>query len=73
MFYPALFEQTGDGEIVVSFRDLPECLTSGTNEDEAMVEAQDALEEAIVGRTLDGEEIPIPSTLQPGERYVYVE
>ena len=45
--YPALLQRTGVDEIVVSFRDLPECLTSGVDEAEALAEAQDALEEAI--------------------------
>ena len=71
-FYPALFEHTAEDEVVVSFRDLPECLTSGFDEAEARAEAQDALEEAIVGRIIDGEEIPLPSLLRAGERYVFV-
>ena len=66
--YPAKLDQTGPGEIVVSFRDLPECLTSGANEAEALAEARDALEEAIAGRIDDGEPIPIPSAFTPDER-----
>ena len=71
-FYPAFFEHTAEDEVVVSFRDLPECLTSGIDEAEARAEAQDALEEAIVGRIVDGEEIPLPSMLRTGEHYVFV-
>ena len=70
--YPALLQRTGVEEIVVSFRDLPECLTSGVDEAEALAEAQDALEEAIAGRIDDGEPIPVPSARQAGERYVVV-
>ncbi len=70
--YPASLEQTGPAEVVVSFRDLPECLTSGADEAEALAEARDALEEAIAGRLDDGEPIPIPSPLTAGDRPVAV-
>ena len=55
---PARLQRTGVDEIVVSFRDLPECLTSGADEAEALAEASDALEEAIAGRIDDRESIP---------------
>ena len=48
--YTAQMRCTGPDEVVVSFRDLPECLTSGADEAEALFEAQDALEEAVAGR-----------------------
>ena len=70
--YPALLEHIEAGEVVVSFRDLPECLTSGVNEAEALVQAQDALEEAIAGRIDDGELVPTPSAPETGERLVAV-
>ena len=70
--YPAQLQPYGADEIVVSFRDLPECLTSGADETEALAEAADALEEAIAGRIGDPETIPEPSTCQPGEYLVSV-
>ena len=70
--YPAQLQRYGVDEIVVSFRDLPECLTSGADETEALVEAADALEEAIAGRIGDPEAIPEPSMCQPGEYLVSV-
>ena len=70
--YPARFEHTGPDEIVVSFRDLPECLTSGTDEAGAFTEASDALEEAIAGRIADGDPIPTPSAARAGEHDVPV-
>ena len=70
--YFAQLQRGGPGEVVVSFRDLPECLTSGADEDEALFEAQDALEEAIAGRIDDGEAIPAPSAARPGEYPVTV-
>ena len=70
--YPARLRRASADEIVVSFRDLPECLTSGRDEAEALFEAQDALEEAIAGRIDDAECIPIPSPRKNGERLVAV-
>ena len=67
--YPAVLETDGD-EVVVSFRDLPECLTSGADEADALEEAQDALEEAIAGRIDDDEPVPAPSPVLPGEHLV---
>ncbi len=71
-FYPAQFEHYSDDEILVSFRDLPECITSGSDEAEAMSEALDVLEVGVIRRMDDAEEIPVPSALLPGERYVEV-
>ena len=70
--YPAQLQPDCSGEIIVSFRDLPECLTSGTDEDEALMEARDALEEAIAGRIDDGEPIPMPSRRRTGEQFIAV-
>ena len=70
--YPARLQHTGADEIVVSFRDLPECLTSGVDEAEALAEAADALEEAIAGRIDDRELIPRPSPRRADERLVSV-
>ena len=70
--YPARLQPDLSGEIIVSFRDLPECLTSGTDKTEALIEARDALEEAIAGRIDDGEPIPVPSRRRVGEKLIAV-
>lgn len=70
--YPARLRRTGVDEIVISFRDLPECLTSGADKAEALAEAADALEEAIAGRIDDRESIPYPSARRQGEFLVSV-
>lgn len=70
--YPARFRPDSSGTIIVSFRDLPECLTSGADETEALREARDALEEAIAGRIDDGEPIPAPSPRRTGEYLIAV-
>ena len=69
--YPARLRPDATGELIVSFRDLPECLTSGAGEAEALAEAADALEEAIAGRINRGG-IPVPSARRAGERHVAV-
>ena len=70
--YPAFLQTDRSGEIIVSFRDLPDCLTSGADEAEALIEAADALEEAIAGRLKRGDDIPAPSAQQSAERRVAV-
>ena len=70
--YPAKLETDASGEVVVSFRDFPECLTSGADQTESLVEAQDALEEAVAGRIDDDEPIPTPSRRRHGEHLIAV-
>ena len=70
--YPARLQRTGADEIVVSFRDLPEFLTSGADEAEALTEAADALEEAIAGRMNRTDIIPAPSPRRADEHLVSV-
>ena len=70
--YPAALTRTGPRELVVSFRDLPECLTSGGDRETALVAAADALAEALAGRIDDGEPIPEPSPPESREQEVPV-
>lgn len=58
------------GTTLVSFRDLPDCLTEGNSRDDALDEAADALEEAIAWRLAQGEDIPAPSTPRGREAMV---
>ena len=71
--YPAKLETDASDEILVSFRDFPECLTSGSDQAEALLEARDALEEAVAGRIDDDEPISAPSRRRTGERLVTVQ
>ncbi len=70
--YPANLSRTTPSEVVVSFRDIPECLTSGADTCDALSAAADALAEALAGRIDDGDPIPTPSPSRPGERGVPV-
>ncbi len=55
MHYPAQFEAAPEGGFVVTFRDIPEAITQGETEAEAMEMAADALLTAswIYRSTLD--------------------
>jgi antitoxin HicB len=52
-----------DGGFVVTFPDLPEAVTQGETEVEALSAAADCIEEAIAARIDDGLEIPEPSEI----------
>ena len=71
--YPARFER-GDkpGVLVIAFRDVPEAITQGNGERDALWQAADCLEEAIAGRIADGGEIPKASAAARGERLIPV-
>lgn len=68
--FPARLEPDEDGRLVVHFPDLPEALTDGADEAEALTEASDCLSEALAGRINRGEDIPTPSQLRQGQYLV---
>ena len=67
MTYPARIEEIEPGEFVVTFRDVPEAITSGASFEEALAQAGDALEVAIEGYLLEGREAPKPRAAEKGE------
>jgi len=50
-----------DGTILVSFPDVPEAITFGEDESDALARAVDALETALMGYITDRRDIPAPS------------
>jgi antitoxin HicB len=60
-------DRRDDGS-VVTCRDIPEAITQGETADEALTEAEGALQAAIEGRIEDGLDIPAPSRPTRGER-----
>ena len=59
--WPAELARQGDGSILVSFADIPEALTEGENESEALALARDCLIAALGGYIGTRREIPRPS------------
>ena len=61
-FYPALFHKEDDGGFWVSFPDIPECLTQGTDMSQAYEMAVDALGLALEDRMKENN-IPVPTSI----------
>lgn len=61
--YLAKFQPDGDG-VLVTFPDLPEGITGGADEAEAMANAIDALEVTLLTYAADGRDIP-PASRRP--------
>jgi antitoxin HicB len=71
MKFPALFKPDNEaGGFVVSFRDIPEAITQGDDDAEAMTMAEDVLLSSIEFYLEQKRPVPAPSELQPGERMV---
>lgn len=68
--FPARFTPEPEGGITVTFGDLPEAITYGTNKSDAKAMAEEVLELAIAERMDRGEDIPSASLAQPGEALV---
>jgi antitoxin HicB len=61
-----------DGGFVIAFPDVPEAITQGDDTADALIQAADALEEAIAGRIRRGDPIPEPSAAGPDQPVVPV-
>lgn len=68
--YPVALARDESGELRAVFRDLPEILTWGEDEAEALAAAADALEVAVGGLMDRGRDVPPPSPPVPGEHLV---
>ncbi len=64
--YPARLE-VHQGTILVSFRDLPEAVTEGSDRSEALAEAVDCLDTALLFRLKEKRPVPKPSQSKAGE------
>jgi len=62
--YPAVFTAEAGGAVSVAFPDLPECITCGDDEADALFSAQEALELCLLTREEDNEPIPTPTHAQ---------
>ncbi len=61
-FYPALFHKEDGGGFWVSFPDIPECLTQGTDMSQAYEMAVDALGLALEDRIKENN-VPVPTSI----------
>ena len=59
--YPVNLERDVDGRVVASFSDVPEALTDGADETEALAQAADALGAALAGYARVRRALPRPS------------
>lgn len=66
MDFVCQLEPNGEGGFIATFPDVPEALTEGATREEAIENAADALEVALLGRMKDGDNIPIPHTRPKG-------
>lgn len=68
--YPVILEAQPEGGFVVTFPDVPEAITQGEDEDEALLYAVDALETALSFYVDDRKLLPVPSKPKRGQRTV---
>lgn len=68
--YPATVLRAADGEIIVTFEDLPEAITGASDWAEAFALAADALEEVVLAYLADGRPVPAPSPVEAGHEPV---
>ena len=70
--YPCDLASDADGELVVSFADVPEAITGGADRFEALSMAEDALAAALAGYVHGKRDIPAPSAVVDGQELVAV-
>jgi antitoxin HicB len=68
--YPVILETQPEGGLVVTFPDVPEAITQGEDEDEALMYAVDALESALSFYVDDRKPLPVPSKPKRGQKTV---
>ena len=64
MNYPLIIEPDDNDTLLVTCPDLPEVTTFGEDEEDALLRAGDAVEEALAARMARRESIPSPSPLR---------
>ena len=61
--YPAIFTYEEDGDISITFPDLPGCVSVASSDEEALHNAREAMGGHLWCMEQDGDEIPAPSTI----------
>ncbi len=70
--YPCDLIPDEEGSLVVTFPDVPEAITGGTNRAEALTMAEDALGVALAGYVQQKRDIPVPGSRADGQELVVV-
>jgi antitoxin HicB len=70
--YPVNFTTDDNGSLIAEFPDIPEAMTVGSDENNAIVWAQDALIVALTGYIEDRRDIPPPSKAKKGQKLVHL-
>ncbi|MEM5338433.1 type II toxin-antitoxin system HicB family antitoxin [Paraburkholderia azotifigens] len=68
--YPIVMKPDDNGTLLVTFPDVPEAITVGDNEEDAKVQALDALEAAFEIYFAEKRSIPMPSKPRRGQPVV---
>ncbi len=68
--YPVSLEPAEEGGFVVTFPAVPEAITQGEDEEEALARAAGALETALEFYTEEGRDLPKPGKPRRGQRSV---
>lgn len=63
MYYPVILHKDSDSDYGVSVPDIPGCFSAGATYDEALINAQEAIECHLEGLLFDGETIPLPTEM----------
>jgi antitoxin HicB len=72
MNYPLTFKHYPSGQVGAFFPDVPEAITVGASEAEAIVMAHDALVVALSGYIDEGRAIPVPGKIKRGQPAIAV-
>ncbi|CAB3770784.1 type II toxin-antitoxin system HicB family antitoxin [Paraburkholderia humisilvae] len=68
--YPIALKPDTNGTLLVTFPDVPEAITVGKDEADALVQALDALEAALEIYFSEKRPIPLPSKVKRGQKAV---
>jgi antitoxin HicB len=68
--YPVTLTPDDNGTVLVTFADVPEAITFGADEDEALLQAVDALESALSVYVHERKPLPLPSAPKHGQKTV---
>nr|WP_295237897.1 type II toxin-antitoxin system HicB family antitoxin [uncultured Brevundimonas sp.] len=69
--YPVRIEEPEPGEFIATFRDVPEAITGGATQAEALEQAADALTIALEGYLKVEAALPVASPAEAGEEVVF--